>query len=63
MFPTTEELYVMFRDVLDNPDVQAIGGWACGNHDGPTDEPAYLEKAKADIGAFSECVDEVLAEI
>lgn len=61
MFPNQEMLHEMYKDVLDNPSVRAIGGWSCKNHDEPTDEARYLEKAKADLGAFSNKIDEVLA--
>lgn len=61
MFPNSETLLEMYKDVLENPEVRAIGGWSCSNHDEPTDEAQYLEKARADLEAFSSKVDEVMA--
>jgi hypothetical protein len=52
-----------YKDVLSNPVVRAVGGWKCGNHDDPTDEARYVAKAEADLGAFSEKIDRVLAHL
>lgn len=51
----------LYRDVLENPIVRAVGGWRCSNHDTVIDEDAYVAKATADIKAFSDKVDSALA--
>lgn len=50
----------LYRDVLENPAVRAVGGWQCANHDDPMDEDAYVAKATADLPAFSAKLDEAL---
>ncbi len=60
MFPSDDELLKMYADVLDDPEVRAVGGWSCQNHDDPMDEAAYVDKALSDLDAFSAKVDEVL---
>ncbi len=61
MYPTTAALLEMYKDVLEDPDVRAVGGWSCANHDAPADDERYVAKACADVDHFSAKVDEVLA--
>lgn len=58
---TAQDPVLLYGDVLENPIVRAVGGWYCRNHDDAIDEDAYVAKASADIGAFSDKLDSALS--
>ena len=59
--PSTEKLREKYKDVLGNKAVAKISNWKLANSDQPTDESAYVAKAKK-IGKAISALEKKAAE-